>query len=346
MSLLIAPKVLNWFDLHGRKDLPWQKHLLPYPVWVSEIMLQQTQVTTVIPYFKRFMKRFPTVTDLAAANLDEVLALWTGLGYYARARNLHKTAIIIMRDWAGILPTRQSDLMTLPGIGRSTAAAIAAICHGEAVAILDGNVKRVIARHFAIEGWPGQSSTLQALWTHAEAQTPSERIADYTQAMMDLGATVCRVKHPACHACPIRSSCNAKKTGRIDQYPGKKPKKVKPKKSTVMLIVRTQRGDIRLIQRPHHGIWGGLYSFPECQTDEFEAQLPSNAIGVIKLPTFKHQFTHFELTIQPILIDIKRRQDVSKIPNATWLRSNQPAAFGLSRPAERIIKIVTEFPRS
>lgn len=346
MSMLIAPKVLDWFDIYGRKDLPWQKQLLPYPVWISEIMLQQTQVTTVIPYFKRFIERFPTVRDLAEANLDDVLALWTGLGYYARARNLHKTAMMIMQDWAGVMPTRQSDLMTLPGIGRSTAAAIAAICHGEAVAILDGNVKRVIARHFAVGGWPGQSSTLRALWIHAEAQTPNKRIADYTQAMMDLGATVCTARHPACHACPIRSSCSARKTARIDEYPGKKPKKVKPKKSTAMLIVRTRGGDIRLVQRPAQGIWGGLFSFPECPLDELETKLPSSAVSVIKLPAFKHQFTHFELTIQPVLIDIKRRQDVPKVPNGTWLGSNQQPGFGLSRPAEQLIKIVTELPFS
>jgi len=344
VSKPIAPRVLDWFDTFGRKDLPWQKQLLPYPVWISEIMLQQTQVSTVIPYFERFMLRFPEVADLASAHLDEVLALWTGLGYYARARNLHKTARMITQDWGGALPSRQADLMTLPGIGRSTAGAIAAICYGEAVAILDGNVKRVIARHFAIPGWPGQSKTTQALWAHAEAQTPSARVADYTQAMMDLGATVCTTKHPRCFACPLETSCLAKKGNRIDEYPGKKPKQAKPKKSTAMLIIRTGRGDIRLVQRPAEGIWGGLYSFPECGIEDLETLLPSTAITQIHLPAFKHQFTHFELSIQPVLIDIQRRRDVSRVPNEAWLKPDQPPTFGLSRPAERIIKAVAQYP--
>ena len=344
MSKDFSDKLLAWFDDHGRKHLPWQQNQTPYRVWLSEIMLQQTQVATVIPYYARFTERFPNVASLAASEEDEVLHLWTGLGYYARARNLRKTAIQLVQDHNGEFPADLAQLQNLPGIGRSTAGAIMALAFKLPATILDGNVKRVIARHFAIPGWPGQSKTTQALWAHAEAQTPSARVADYTQAMMDLGATVCTTKRPRCFACPLETSCLAKKGNRIDEYPGKKPKRAKPKKSTAMLIIRTGRGDIRLVQRPAEGIWGGLYSFPECGVEDLETLLPSTAITQIHLPAFKHQFTHFELSIQPVLIDIQRRRDVSRVPNEAWLKPDQPPTFGLSRPAERIIKAVAQYP--
>ena len=215
-----AKQLLDWFDQNGRKTLPWQTNKTPYRVWVSEIMLQQTQVATVVPYFIKFLNRFPSVDELAAATEDEVLHLWTGLGYYARARNLHTTAKKVMKVHNGELPATVNELVTLPGIGRSTAGAIAAICHETHAAILDGNVKRVLARHFTIGGWPGKTETQKSLWNKAESLTPHDRIADYTQAIMDLGATVCTRSSPDCPACPYFKSCQARINGTIDQYPG------------------------------------------------------------------------------------------------------------------------------
>lgn len=262
MKQAFADKVLTWFDVFGRHDLPWQKSLTPYPVWISEIMLQQTQVQTVIPYFNRFIARFPSVKALAQADLDEVLSLWTGLGYYARARNLHKTARIISELHQGEFPRSQQDLLQLPGIGRSTAGAISAICFNERVAILDGNVKRVISRVFAIGGWPGHRETAEQLWAQSEAVLPYERLNAYTQAMMDLGATVCVGKAPRCDICPVTDTCLALDRQEIPDYPGKKPKVSKPTRRTIMLVVKTRAGEIRLAQRPPEGIWAAFTAFP------------------------------------------------------------------------------------
>ena len=225
---MIADRVLGWFDRHGRHDLPWQRDKTHYRVWVSEVMLQQTQVASVIGYFERFMQRFPTLAALAEAPLDDVLAHWAGLGYYARARNLHKAARIVVDAHAGAFPRDFAAVHDLPGIGRSTAGAILALVDGARQPILDGNVKRVLARHDAIAGWPGRSATLKALWAAAERYTPTRRISDYTQAMMDLGATVCTRSSPACERCPLAATCSALRDDRIDELPGRKPKRAKP----------------------------------------------------------------------------------------------------------------------
>lgn len=260
-----AARLLAWFDTHGRKHLPWQKAISPYRVWVSEIMLQQTQVGTVVDYYIRFMGRFPTVETLAAATEDEVLHLWTGLGYYSRARNLLKTARHIVNQ--GGFPKHVSSLEALPGIGRSTAGAIASIAMGQRAPILDGNVKRVLARHAGIEGYPGTSETAKALWSVAEEHTPATRFDAYTQAIMDLGATLCTRVRPACSFCPVSDDCNARLTGRVDTLPGKKPKKLLPQRSTTMLLIEDARRHVLLQRRPGSGIWGGLWSFPECARD-------------------------------------------------------------------------------
>jgi len=232
-----SDKVLNWFDQQGRKDLPWQQDINPYRVWVSEIMLQQTQVKTVIPYYQRFMQSFPTVEALAKATQDDVLKHWSGLGYYARGRNLHKSAQMVCNEFSGAFPVTLDEMQSLPGIGRSTAAAILSIAHNQQQAILDGNVKRVIARVFAVSGWPGQSAVLKKFWMLAEKLVPDSRNADYTQAMMDLGATVCTRTKPACENCPLSADCLAFKQGNIADYPGKKPKKALPKKQAIMLML-------------------------------------------------------------------------------------------------------------
>ena len=266
MSRSFSTRLLQWFDLHGRKNLPWQQDRSPYRVWVSEIMLQQTQVITVIPYYQRFIERFPDVHALAKANIDEVLHYWTGLGYYARARNLHKTAIEIANK-DGQFPNQVDELMALPGIGRSTAGAIKSIAFAQRAAILDGNVKRVLCRHENIRGWPGEKQVEIKLWQIAEALTPRKRVRDYTQAIMDLGATLCLKSQPKCHDCPLSRSCEAHQLGEQQQLPTKKPKKTLSTKRVMMLILQNSDEAVLLFKRPPSGIWGGLWSFPEISED-------------------------------------------------------------------------------
>ena len=260
-----AERLLAWFDVHGRKDLPWQVDD-SYAIWISEIMLQQTQVQTVIPYYERFMLRFPDAVALADAPLDEVLHHWSGLGYYARARNLHAAAEIVRDQHGGRFPTSFDDVEALPGVGRSTAGAIIALSSGERHPILDGNVKRVLARHAAIDGWPGKTDVANALWALAEEHTPTERVADYTQAIMDLGATLCTRSRPRCAACPVHADCRACAMDAVERFPGKKPKKAKPRKVTTMLMA-VSRDSLYLERRPAAGIWGGLWSLPEVDND-------------------------------------------------------------------------------
>ena len=257
-----STRVLAWFDENGRKDLPWQHDISPYRVWISEIMLQQTQVATVIPYYESFMQRFPDVLALADASEDEVMHLWSGLGYYSRARNLHKSAKMVAHELGGVFPQTLDGMIALPGIGRSTAGAILSIASGQQTAILDGNVKRVLARFQAVEGWPGKTPVLNELWEYAEAYTPMARVADYTQAMMDLGATVCTRSRPQCGDCPLVADCEGHASGEPTRYPGKKPKKVLPVKQTCMVVLEHQ-GQILLEKRPPTGIWPGLWSLPE-----------------------------------------------------------------------------------
>lgn len=339
-----STRLLAWFDDHGRKDLPWQKDKSPYRVWVSEIMLQQTQVTTVIPYFERFMATFPRVDILAEATQDEVLHQWTGLGYYARARNLHATAKRIVNEYNGEFPHTPQELEALPGIGRSTAAAIIAICTGQRAAILDGNVKRVLARVFGVEGWPGQSATLKQLWDHAEALTPSDRVADYTQAIMDLGAVICVRSRPSCDRCPFQNDCHAFATQSIKEYPGKKPKKEKPVRSTTMLVIECD-GNILLEQRKTTGLWGGLWSFPE--SDEPETYLEAARLDHVKmekLSAFRHTFTHFHLDIEAIHIKVKAASQIQASENLLWYDLEDPNNIGLTRPVTRILEALQSAP--
>jgi len=259
----IGTALLAWFDRHGRKDLPWQRDVTPYRVWVSEIMLQQTQVTTVIPYYQRFMTRFPEVGTLAEAPLDDVLHHWSGLGYYARARNLHRTAVAIQHDHGGYFPREIETMQDLPGIGRSTAAAILALSTGQRHAILDGNVKRVLARYHAVAGWSGQAAVEKELWALAERHTPRARVAHYTQAIMDLGATVCTRARAACYHCPLANGCRAWREDRVHELPTPRPRTARRSRKTTMLILTNDRSEVLLEQRPPSGIWGGLWSLPE-----------------------------------------------------------------------------------
>ena len=317
--------VLDWFDQYGRTNLPWQQDTGAYPVWVSEIMLQQTQVSTVIPYFEHFMQSFPTVHDLASAPLDNVLHHWTGLGYYARARNLHKTAQHVVTELDGQFPDNVTQLIELPGIGRSTAGAISSIAFKNQASIIDGNVKRVLARFSATEGWLGKREVVEQLWLIAETFTPLDRIADYTQAMMDLGATLCTRSSPNCSECPLMGNCIAYKQGNPKDYPGKKPKKKLPVKTAYFLMLRNEFGELLLEQNPPVGLWGGLWIFPQCETKEDLAELYAR-LGVEPdseqiLEVKRHTFSHFHLDYQPVQSEISDRR-ARPLPPADW-RANK-----------------------
>ena len=338
-----SQQVLDWFDQHGRKDLPWQKNITPYRIWISEIMLQQTRVTTVIPYFERFMDSFPTVVELANASEDDVLHHWSGLGYYSRARNLHKAARQVMDRFEGKFPRSVAQLTELPGIGLSTAGAIASISMGIKAPILDGNVKRVLARYHALEGWPGQSAVAKALWTIAEESTPQERVADYTQAMMDLGAMVCTRTKPACTLCPLQNTCIAHSTGEEARFPGAKPEKTKPERAVRMLMVVNQHGEVLLEKRPPTGIWGGLWSFPEVQADD---DLPVNAQNMTGLKlhefeewdSFRHTFSHYHLDITPVKTFAESSPQVADGDRWHWFQPDNPTQLGLAAPVTRLMK--------
>ncbi|WP_077529375.1 A/G-specific adenine glycosylase [Vreelandella utahensis] len=345
MTDWFAEQLLQWYDQHGRKNLPWHRDPSAYRIWVSEIMLQQTQVTTVIPYFERFMERFPTVEDLAAASTDEVMGYWSGLGYYARARNLHKAAITIVEQHDGAFPEGQDAIQQLPGIGRSTAAAIVAQAHGQRAAILDGNAKRVLARYHAVEGWPGRTAIANELWEHAEAHTPDERIQAYTQAIMDLGAMVCTRRRPGCAACPVREGCLAYARNNPEAYPGSKPKKEKPEKSVWMLVIEDGEGRILLEQRPPSGIWGGLMSFPEADPALQPEELPEHCETSLGLETsepetqepFRHTFSHYHLWIRPVRLTAISTRALQNDRSRAWLHRESALEAGLPAPIRRLL---------
>ncbi|MEM7208053.1 MAG: A/G-specific adenine glycosylase [Pseudomonadota bacterium] len=337
-----SDSVLAWFDEHGRKDLPWQQNPTPYRVWVSEVMLQQTQVTTVIGYFDRFMQRFPTLNDLADAPMDDVLAYWSGLGYYARGRNLHKAARLVRDEHEGEMPQDIDALIALPGIGRSTAGAILSLASDQRHPILDGNVKRVLARYFAVEGWPGKPAVANALWVHAEEQTPTKRVAHYTQAMMDLGATLCTRSKPACARCPLQSDCMAHSQDAVSHYPGKKPKKVQPVRSTCMLMLQDDHGAVLLQRRPPVGIWGGLLSLPMFDDvgalETFCNQQGANADVLESRAQFRHTFSHFHLDIHPYLCRLSAHSDrVMEAPDQVWYKGGSLPG-GLAAPVSRLLE--------
>jgi A/G-specific adenine glycosylase len=306
---MFAQPLLGWFDAHGRHDLPWQQNRTPYSVWVSEIMLQQTQVTTVIPFYLKFMQRFPTVGELASARHDDVLKHWAGLGYYARARNLKRAAELVVERHDGRVPETFDELHALPGIGRSTAGAILAQALGQRWPILDGNVKRVLARYHAVDGWPGMPIVAEELWRHADSHTPHERVADYTQAIMDLGATLCTRTRPACTVCPLAADCAAARAGTQASYPAPRPKRERAQRSVAVLVVCAPDGRVLLERRPASGIWGGLYSLPELPAEESPRDWCARSLGAAvaaerPLATIEHAFTHFDLDLLPRLLTL------------------------------------------
>lgn len=340
-------KVLKWFDQHGRKDLPWQQNINPYRVWVSEIMLQQTQVKTVIPYYHKFMQSFPDVKTLANASQDNVLKHWSGLGYYARARNMHKAAKQVCDEFEGSFPKALEDMQSLSGIGRSTAAAILSISHNQPQAILDGNVKRVLCRFFAVKGWPGQASVLNELWQLAEQELPSKRNADYSQAMMDLGATLCTRSKPQCEICPLIKNCLAYKSQTQTDYPEKKPKKKLPERNTVMLIIMNEKQNIFMQKRPPSGIWGSLWCFPQFDSidlanDYLHRHYNESIENTESLTDITHTFSHFKLHIQALIIHPKAPINLGVMENneSLWYNINTEFNGGLAAPVTKLLKLL------
>lgn len=336
--------VLQWFDQHGRKDLPWQQDKTAYRVWVSEIMLQQTQVATVIPYFESFMARFPTIAELADAPLDAVLGLWSGLGYYARARNLHKSAQCVRDEHGGDFPANFEELLALPGVGRSTAGAVLSLALDQHHAILDGNVKRVLARVFAVDGWPGKTTVADRLWQHSERLTPEKRVADFNQAMMDLGSGLCTRSRPRCDVCPLQNNCEAFAQARQSDYPGKKPKKTIPVREIQMLMLSNDANEVLLKRRPPTGIWGGLLSLPEVPVDSDASLWCERNLGFIVKektiwPVVRHTFSHFHLDITPVRVATMNGHTISVMEGAEWVwYKGAPDDGGLPAPVTRLLE--------
>ena len=346
-----SSRVLDWFHQHGRKELPWQREATPYRVWISEIMLQQTQVNTVIPYYERFMKRFPTIAVLADAEEDEVLHHWSGLGYYARARNLRMAARQVMSKHGGRFPHHFQEVVALPGIGRSTAGAILSLSLDQHHAILDGNVKRVLTRHFAIDGWPGLSAVSKQLWALSERLTPREATGQYNQAMMDLGATLCTRHRPRCPDCPVKASCTAHTRGTEERFPTPRPSRSLPRREVQMLLVRNPEGAFLLEKRPTAGIWGGLWSFPELALDEdglaWCTRLGSEVRPVEKLPSRKHGFSHFQLIIHPKLFLLEKPGSaVLDGDRHVWYKPGQNSIGGLAAPVQSLLHEITDQEQS
>ena len=341
-----STRIIAWQRSHGRHTLPWQATRDPYRIWLSEIMLQQTQVATVIPYFLRFVERFPDMQALASAHEDEVLALWSGLGYYSRARNLHEAARRIVHEYAGRFPDTMEAIAALPGIGRSTAAAIMALAFGQRHAILDGNVKRVLARHGKIDGWPGDKAVENRLWRLAESLLPESGLTQtdieaYTQGMMDLGASLCTRTRPACNACPVSADCVAFNQGGITELPTPRPRKALPEKRVQMLLLM-DRGEILLEKRPPSGIWGGLWSLPEItlETDAIahcREQFGFAVSEALSLPALSHSFTHFRLHIHPLVLHIAPRPLKAETPGRLWLARQDALDSALPAPVRRLV---------
>ena len=339
-------RLLAWYDRHGRKTLPWKRRRDAYRIWVSEIMLQQTQVATVIPYFERFIERFPDVARLARARSDSVLHRWTGLGYYARARNLHRAAKTIVREHGGKFPRSIDAVEALPGIGRSTAGAILAQAFGQRHPILDGNVKRVLARYHAIETPLNARATEENMWQLAEQHTPHARVADYTQAIMDLGATLCRRRNPECGRCPVQRGCAAHRLGRPEDFPVTARRAALPVRAVNWVLIRDARERVLMQRRPPAGLWGGLWAFPETTADDVADWCRIEHGLVVKpqpaLPTWRHTFSHFHLDITPVPARLVRATSAMEASDTLWYNLRSPLARGVSAPVQRLLQQLRE----
>ena len=343
-----AQRVVAWQRIHGRHGLPWQDTRDPYRIWLSEIMLQQTQVTAVVPYYQRFLASFPDVASLARAPLDDVLAHWSGLGYYRRAHMLHAAAKEIIRDHAGEFPRDVAAIAMLPGVGRSTAAAIAVFAFGTQAVILEGNVKRVLARHRGIGGWPGVRKVEMALWKAATGLAPSRDIETYTQGMMDLGATVCTRAAPRCGECPLAADCVARAENRVDTLPSPRPRRQLPQRSVRVLLIERD-GAILFEKRPAIGIWGGLWSLPECaiEADVNVAVVARFGHGIRMLdalPSIEHGFTHFALTMHPQRAQVAHGNHVAQTSESVWMTPHDASAAALPAPIKRLMRALAHQP--
>jgi A/G-specific adenine glycosylase len=341
MPLGFAAAAVRWQKKHGRHDLPWQRTRAPYRIWLAEIMLQQTQVTTVIPYYRRFLKRFPNLRSLARAPLDDVLIEWSGLGYYSRAHNLHQAAQRIVTEHRGRFPRDFESVLALPGIGRSTAAAICVFAFGARGAILDGNVKRVFARCFGIAGWPGAPKVEAKLWAMAESLLPRRGIEAYTQGLMDLGAMICTRGKPRCGDCPLRGACVALKENKVSKLPAPRPRRALPHKRARMLIL-LRDGEVLLEKRAPSGIWGGLWSLPEARSEEDVVALCRRRYGAeiappVLLPLIAHGFTHFRLDIEPARCVVTRLVPAVAEPGTLWLPIADALGAAIPAPVRRIL---------
>ena len=345
-SSTFSDRLLAWYDQHGRKDLPWQQNASAYHIWLSEVMLQQTQVATVIPYYQRFIEKFPHIDALADAQVDDVLSLWSGLGYYARGRNLHKAAIQMQQQHNSQVPEDFQSLLHLPGIGRSTAGAIMALAFHQRFPILDGNVKRVLARYDASNIWPGEKHAETAMWQRAEELLPSTRIANYIQAQMDLGATLCTRSRPDCQRCPLITDCQAYASGDPTLFPVRKTKKQQPVRQTNWYIYIHQDNHILLEQRPQSGIWGGLWSFPEAAAQVADNILPvKNAVFQSSMPEIKHVFSHFKLTIHPHIFTADPINIVAENNQHIWVKIDKALTLGLPAPVKQLIEFLSSTER-
>jgi A/G-specific adenine glycosylase len=342
-----AARVIAWQEGHGRHDLPWQNTRDPYRIWLSEIMLQQTQVSTVVPYYQRFLARCADVAALAELATEEVMGLWSGLGYYARARNLHRCARCVVEAHGGQFPRTPNEIASLPGIGRSTAAAIAAFAYGTRAAILDGNVKRVLCRAFGITGFPGDKTVENRLWELAESLLPESGIERYTQGLMDLGATVCTRNRPACLLCPLTETCVARLETRVAELPERRPKKATPQRTATVLILRHD-GAVLLEQRPPAGIWGGLLSLPETESngpslaDDVQRRFGLDLVAVQELPPVQHAFTHFKLELRPLLCEVAPGARSAHEADGKWQPLAELNSAPLPAPVRRLLQQVAD----
>lgn len=339
---VFSTRLINWQRQNGRHDLPWQKTRDAYRIWLSEIMLQQTQVSTVIPYYSRFLERFPTIAVLAQAPLESVLELWAGLGYYARGRNLHKCARIVAAELGGEFPREPLAIAELPGVGRSTAAAISVFAFGTRSAIFDGNVKRVLARCFGIEGFPGSSAVEKEMWRLADALLPDRDIEAYTQGLMDMGSTLCTRTRPLCSVCPMHDICVARREGRQAELPVARPKKVLPVRETTLLLL-TDGERILLERRPPVGIWGGLLSLPECAADKadaFTSRHGCRLLGTQEMPVLRHTFSHFHLNIQTVACVVEKKGNLVAEDGWQWLQYGDVDDAALPTPIRFLLRAI------
>lgn len=333
-------KLIRWQRTSGRHDLPWQRTRDPYRIWLAEVMLQQTQVEAVIPYYKRFLARFPDLSSLARASQDDVLRLWSGLGYYARARNLLSAARLLLAEHGGSFPRDAASLVQLPGVGRTTAAAIAAFAFGHRAAILDGNVKRLLARYFGVSGYPGEPAVEQRLWALAESILPARSIEHYTQALMDLGAMVCTRTRPRCEACPVAGACVARSEHRVAELPSPRPRRAQPERKATWLVLR--RGDqVLLERRPSTGLWGGLWTFPQIEErnlrDHCRRTLGCDVAAIRRLQPIEHGFTHFRLRAHPILCELRASLPCVQSSRYRWVNLARSPSVAVPAPVRRLL---------